>query len=515
MRLRLLLAVAVLTIAGAVWGVSQIQRGVADETFAENLAGAQMLTAMLDQETGLRGFVLAREEEFLEPFVDGQQDFDAALERARQNGEPDERQALNEQVAAARRWQELARDKIARVRRQEGQTTVPELRDRKRAFDRFRVLNTRYREGERAERRSELDRAGVISVATIIAVGILFGGVGYLAIERQAAGERRRRARGRAYRISQAEFYVTMQIMRDEDEAYSLVKQHLERSIPDAGVVVLSRNNSANRLTAATPLPEGSPLAAALVNAQPESCLAVRLAREYRRGEDADPLLGCGIAGRRRARSHVCRQLVGGEVIGSVLVEHAKGLGPSSATECRDSVAQAAPVLANLRNLAIAETRAVTDALTGLPNQRACHDTLKRMVAHASRTVSPLAAVLLDLDHFKQINDLYGHGAGDEVLAAVGAALTGGLRASDFAGRYGGEEFLVLLPDTDAEGALEAAEKVRAAIAQIEMPAARPADHREPRRGRLPDHALDSETLVRRPTARSTPPRPPAATGLS
>jgi PleD family two-component response regulator len=80
---------------------------------------------------------------------------------------------------------------------------------------------------------------------------------------------------------------------------------------------------------------------------------------------------------------------------------------------------QAAPVLANLRNLAIAEVRAATDALTGLPNTRAVQDTIKRMVAQASRTVSPLSAALLDLDHFKRINDAYGHGRGDEVLAAV------------------------------------------------------------------------------------------------
>ena len=322
-----------LTIAGAVWGVSQVQRGVADETFAENLAGAQMLTAMLDQETGLRGFALAREEEFLESFVRGERDFDVAIERARQNGEPDERKALNEQVAAARQWQELAREEIARVRKRVP-INVAYVRDRKRAFDRYRVLNSRYREGERAERRSELDRAGVISIATIIFVGILFGGVGYLAIERQAAGERRRRARTRAYRISQAEFYVTMQIMRDEHEAYALVKQHLERSIPDASVVVLSRNNSANRLTAATPLPEGSALAAALVNAQPESCLAVRLAREYRRGEDADPLLSCGICGTAAGEITCVPSVVSGEVIGSVLVEHAKGWALINSTEC-------------------------------------------------------------------------------------------------------------------------------------------------------------------------------------
>ena len=80
-------------------------------------------------------------------------------------------------------------------------------------------------------------------------------------------------------------------------------------------------------------------------------------------------------------------------------------------------------MLGNLRNLAISELRASTDALTGLPNQRAVQDTLKRMVAQASRTISPLAALLVDVDHFKQINDLHGHDRGDEALAAVGVTL--------------------------------------------------------------------------------------------
>ena len=119
------------------------------------------------------------------------------------------------------------------------------------------------------------------------------------------------------------------------------------------------------------------------------------------------------------------------------------------------------------------------------------------MLAHASRTVSPLSVVLLDLDHFKQINDGYGHGVGDDVLAAVGGALTGGLRASDFAGRYGGEEFLVLLPDTDGQGALDAAEKVRAAIEGIALPNLDRAVTASLGVAAYPTDALDSETLVR------------------
>jgi diguanylate cyclase (GGDEF)-like protein len=497
-RLRLLLAVAVLTIAGAVWGVSQTQRRAADRAFAESRAGEQMLTGMLNQQTGLRGFALAREEEYLEPFVRGEQDFDVGVKSGRRNADASERKALDAQVAAARQWQGLAREEIDRLRADPHAPLIASyVRVRKTAFDRFRALNATYQAQVGVARRAHLGRAGRISVVAILALGILFGGVGYLAIERQAARERRQRARTRAYRNSQAEFNHTMQIMRDEDEAYALVKQHLERSIPKACVVVLSRNNSANRLTAATPLPEQSPLATALTDAQPDACLSVRLAREYRSGGGADPLLTCDICGTAAGEITCVPSLVSGEVIGSVLVEHPEGLRPEQRDSVSDSVAQAAPVLANLRNLAIAEMRAATDALSGLPNQRACQDTLKRMLAHASRSVTPLSAILLDLDHFKQINDRFGHGAGDDVLALVGEVLTGSLRASDFAGRYGGEEFLMLLPDTDDEGGLDVAEKVRAAIEKIDVPQVDRAITASLGVATYPTDALDSDTLVR------------------
>jgi diguanylate cyclase (GGDEF)-like protein len=119
------------------------------------------------------------------------------------------------------------------------------------------------------------------------------------------------------------------------------------------------------------------------------------------------------------------------------------------------------------------------------------------MVAQAARIGSPLSAVLLDLDHFKQINDRFGHGAGDDALAAVGGVLTTTLRASDFAGRYGGEEFLILLPDTDSGGALETAEKVRTAIEAIDVPQVDRPITASLGVANYPTDALDSDTLVR------------------
>ena len=266
---------------------------------------------------------------------------------------------------------------------------------------------------------------------------------------------------------AQTEFIETLQATASEDEAHGLLKRHIERSLPGSGVTVLTRNNSGNRLEAATDPGEGDPLAGRLVGAEPRSCLAVRLGRTHKEGNESQ-LLECSVCVAGTKRTTCEPLLVSGEVIGSVLVRHPESAVPR-ADEGRISltVAQAAPVLANLRNLALAEFRANNDSLTGLPNKRASEDTFKRMIAQAHRSVATLAVMMLDLDHFKRINDRFGHGKGDEVLAAVGAAIQECLRDSDFAGRFGGEEFLILLPDTDVEGASRFAERLREAIGSI------------------------------------------------
>ncbi len=311
-----------------------------------------------------------------------------------------------------------------------------------------------------------------------------------------------RRAAERNYDRGQADLNEALQVTQNEDEAHHLLKRHLERSIPGAVATILNRNNSANRLQATTPPPEGTDLVERLHSAQPRACLAVRLARPHDTTPGDDKLLSCHICAGHQLSSRCQPLLVGGEVIGSVLVqqqlESLSDLSDLDERRIRESVILAAPVLANQRNLALAEHRALNDSLTGLPNQRACHDTLLRMAAQASRTVSPLAAVLLDLDHFKQLNDDYGHDRGDEALAAVGAALTSSIRSSDFAGRYGGEEFLLLMPDTGKDGALQLAEKTRALIAQIELSGVDRSITASLGVAILPNDAVDPETLIRK-----------------
>ena len=115
--------------------------------------------------------------------------------------------------------------------------------------------------------------------------------------------------------------------------------------------------------------------------------------------------------------------------------------------------------------LAAMERQAATDGLTGVPNRRSLDRLLQAQLAMAEREGRPFSVLMLDLDHFKAVNDTHGHGVGDAVLRAFAQRIEGQLRRSDVCARYGGEEFAVVLPGTGAELALDAGERLRLAVA--------------------------------------------------
>ncbi|HBP16839.1 MAG TPA: hypothetical protein DEA08_03460 [Planctomycetes bacterium] len=123
-------------------------------------------------------------------------------------------------------------------------------------------------------------------------------------------------------------------------------------------------------------------------------------------------------------------------------------------------------LLAELERLnAELEIRALRDGLTGLLNRRAFDEAFERELYRSARESEPISIVLLDIDHFKTFNDTYGHLIGDEVLRHVAGKISGVLRTSDTVARFGGEEFVLILPSTNEEGARRVAERVRVVIA--------------------------------------------------
>ena len=153
---------------------------------------------------------------------------------------------------------------------------------------------------------------------------------------------------------------------------------------------------------------------------------------------------------------------VGGDQLGTLVL-----VGTFNAEErmtAASLAAHAAVALENARLHAIVERQALVDGLTGVANRRGCEDALGHEIARSDRLGIPFTLVVADLDDFKQINDRHGHDAGDDVLRETASVLRRTLRESDLPGRWGGEEFVLLLPGTDVGGGSQLAERVRATL---------------------------------------------------
>ncbi len=129
--------------------------------------------------------------------------------------------------------------------------------------------------------------------------------------------------------------------------------------------------------------------------------------------------------------------------------------------------AMATTAINNAQLHAAVQKQAVTDTLTKLYNRRGLFEIAQREVMRAHRFARPLSAMLLDIDHFKHINDTYGHLIGDQILAGVSAEFLKELRQVDLVGRYGGDEFIALLPETDLPQAMHIAERLRKSISEM------------------------------------------------
>ncbi|WP_115539911.1 diguanylate cyclase [Xanthomonas campestris] len=146
----------------------------------------------------------------------------------------------------------------------------------------------------------------------------------------------------------------------------------------------------------------------------------------------------------------------------------APGPAPMPRLEIAEAAAeQLSLALSNLRLRESLRRQSIRDALTGLYNRRYLEEALSHELARCARRDLPLSVLMLDVDHFKQFNDGQGHAGGDLLLAAVGELLLPRLRAEDVACRYGGEEFTVILPETDGEEAMRVAEQIRGHIAAL------------------------------------------------
>jgi diguanylate cyclase (GGDEF)-like protein len=160
--------------------------------------------------------------------------------------------------------------------------------------------------------------------------------------------------------------------------------------------------------------------------------------------------------------------LVKDEVIGTFTVAAKRpGAFPGDRREMLGVIAnQVAISMQNARMYQLVEEQATTDGLTGLVNHRTFQERFQAMLGRAERHKFPVSLILTDIDHFKKVNDNYGHPTGDDVLRRVAAILGASARKIDIGARYGGEEFAIVLEATDRVGARNLAERIRVEIEQ-------------------------------------------------
>jgi diguanylate cyclase (GGDEF)-like protein len=160
-----------------------------------------------------------------------------------------------------------------------------------------------------------------------------------------------------------------------------------------------------------------------------------------------------------------------GEIQGILHVrsQHKENLESAKFQLAYTVVEQTGMALSNLNLRAALREQSIRDAVTGLYNRRYMEEALKQHLSRVTRHLHPLGIIMIDIDHFKNFNDVHGHAAGDQILRELGKFLQSHIRGEDTACRYGGEEFILILPDVFLEAARNRAEQLRQAVRELRV----------------------------------------------
>ena len=267
------------------------------------------------------------------------------------------------------------------------------------------------------------------------------------------------------------QFGDLLQSCRSIEEIYSIIKRSALQLFPtDSGVLYLY-NDSRTQLYSSVewgsePQPEFM---------GPDDCWALRLGQTNLYA-DPEKSLPCGHMSTKKVPSICVPVAAQGETLGTLHIAIGRGFEDRQYIDARQRVAVSAAehIGLSLQNLRLRESlreMSIRDPLTGLYNRRHMDAAFDREISKAKRKECPISVILLDIDHFKKVNDEYGHEAGDAVLKGLGALLTRSVRESDIACRYGGEEFLLILPEADMNVAYKRAEGIRLAFGKMQVQA--------------------------------------------
>jgi diguanylate cyclase (GGDEF)-like protein len=296
------------------------------------------------------------------------------------------------------------------------------------------------------------------------------------------------------------ELSSVLQSCQAPNEIFAAVQNYAGFLFPEEAGALYLMNETRDAVTRG---PHWGELTSAATSFPLEDCWALRRGTTFPISPASQGLV-CGHAACREGHGsgYVCQPLVAQNHLMGLLYREA--YGPAFA-EGADQLAtmlaeQVSLALANLDLREQLRSQAIRDQLTGLYNRRFLEDALTRETGRAARSGEPVAVAILDVDHFKRINDTYGHEAGDAVLRELGQALLKTIRKTDIVGRFGGEEFLILLPGASVEVAQARALAVLEAVRAMEVviPNGAPLNHITASIGvaAMPLHVARGDALV-------------------
>ncbi|MEB1548356.1 diguanylate cyclase [Xanthomonas campestris pv. campestris] len=266
-----------------------------------------------------------------------------------------------------------------------------------------------------------------------------------------------------------ARYSGLLQNCRNAEEALEITARTIAPLVPGvSGAVYLLRasRDRAEQVAAWGTLADGERGSIA-----PDECWALRRDRTHL-VEDASVGMVCQHAGVNLPphASTVCIPLSAqGTQLGMLALRGDNAQELASLTVAEAAAEQLSLALHNLRLRETLRQQSIRDPLTGLFNRRYLEEALNHELSRCTRRVQPLSVLMLDVDHFKQFNDLHGHSGGDRVLAAIGELLLAQTRGEDICCRYGGEELTIILPEVDLATASAMAEKLRAGIDGLQV----------------------------------------------
>lgn len=475
--------------------LSSHQANVTLDALKEGAAKERAYNAVLgllkDAETGQRGYVISGDEVFLEPYKAGIAGLPGALEQIEVTAVSAQEKVLVARIVELSRAKVDEMDRAIQVTkqgdRQAAQAIVASKRG-KQLMDQLRVLlgrKLRVLAEQRNTLREEITLAlrynTALGIAASLASLVLIGCAVYVAarsLEQRAEAAKQsselaesnarlaQLAATRAERLSTtANMLQALDSAKTPAELARIVPVFLRKLLPDTSGAVYIYRNSRDVLELKASWGAEHEVPDVVL---PGDCWGLRLGKMHLAGHGHE--LCCEHGGwLARHDIQTCIPMISqGDVIGVLVIAADQRDGnPSDSVLAATLAEQLSLAISNVWLRESLRHQSTVDPLTGLYNRRFFDESLKRELARAQRSKSTCSVIMVDLDHFKRINDTYGHDGGDLVLKAAARAITERVRTSDVVCRYGGEELVLMLPDCGAQEAAKLAESIRVSLTEL------------------------------------------------